>query len=103
MKHRQIKLLAASVFLALSVVSEMAQAAGVLTIGRREDSTTFDPIKSAQNADNWVFSNVFDPLVRVDKSGTKLEPGVAESWTISRMARSIPLKFAKPGSRTARR
>ena len=83
MKHRQIKLLAASVFLALSVVSEMAQAAGVLTIGRREDSTTFDPIKSAQNADNWVFSNVFDPLVRVDKSGTKLEPGVAESWTIS--------------------
>lgn len=83
MKHRQIKLLAASVFLALSAVSEMAQAAGVLTIGRREDSTTFDPIKSAQNADNWVFSNVFDPLVRVDKSGTKLEPGVAESWTIS--------------------
>ena len=83
MKHRQVKLLAASVFLALSVVSEMAQAAGVLTIGRREDSTTFDPIKSAQNADNWVFSNVFDPLVRVDKSGTKLEPGVAESWTIS--------------------
>jgi peptide/nickel transport system substrate-binding protein len=54
-----------------------------LTIGRREDSTTFDPIKSAQNADNWVFSNVFDPLVRVDKTGTKLEPGVAESWTIS--------------------
>jgi peptide/nickel transport system substrate-binding protein len=28
--------------------------------------------------DNWVFSNVFDPLVRVDKSGTKLEPGVAK-------------------------
>ena len=83
MKHRQIKLLAASVFLALSAVSEMAQAAGVLTIGRREDSTTFDPIKSAQNADNWVFSNVFDPLVRVDKSGTKLEPGVAESWSSS--------------------
>ncbi|GAB7212349.1 ABC transporter substrate-binding protein [Dickeya oryzae] len=83
MKHKHVKLLAASVFLALSVVSEMAQAAGVLTIGRREDSTTFDPIKSAQNADNWVFSNVFDPLVRVDKTGTKLEPGVAESWTIS--------------------
>jgi peptide/nickel transport system substrate-binding protein len=28
MKHRHVKLLAASVFLALSVVSEMAQAAG---------------------------------------------------------------------------
>jgi peptide/nickel transport system substrate-binding protein len=63
--------------------STMAEAAGVLTIGRREDSTTFDPIKSAQNVDNWVFSNVFDVLVRVDKTGTKLEPGLAESWTIS--------------------
>lgn len=103
MKHRQIKLLAASVFLALSVVSEIAQAAGVLTIGRREDSTTFDPIKSAQNADNWVFSNVFDPLVRVDKSGTKLEPGVPRAGRFPRMAKSIPSKFAKPGSRTVRR
>jgi peptide/nickel transport system substrate-binding protein len=103
MKHRQIKLLAASVFLALSVVSEMAQAAGVLTIGRREDSTTFDPIKSAQNADNWVFSNVFDPLVRVDKSGTKLEPGVAESWTISPDGKVYTFKIRETLSRTARR
>lgn len=61
----------------------MAEAQGVLTIGRREDSTTFDPIKSAQNVDNWVFSNVFDVLVRVDKTGTKLEPGLAQSWTVS--------------------
>jgi peptide/nickel transport system substrate-binding protein len=82
MKHRHVKLLAASVFLALSVVSEMAQAAGVLTIGRREDSTTFDPIKSAQNADNWVFSNVFDPLVRVDKTGRSWSRAWP-SWTIS--------------------
>ncbi len=83
MKRKHVKLAAAGLLLALSAVSELAQAAGILTIGRREDSTTFDPIKSAQNADNWVFSNVFDPLIRVDKTGTKLEPGVAESWTIS--------------------
>ncbi|MBS7538141.1 ABC transporter substrate-binding protein [Ancylobacter lacus] len=63
--------------------SHAAFAAGVLTIGRNEDSTTFDPIKSAQNVDNWVFSNVFDVLVRVDRSGSKLVPGLAESWTIS--------------------
>ena len=30
-----------------------------------------------------MFSNVFDVLIRVDKTGTKLEPGLAESWTIS--------------------
>ena len=61
----------------------LAEAAGTLTIGRREDGTTFDPIKSAQNVDFWVFSNVYDVLVRVDKSGTKLEPGLAESWEAS--------------------
>ena len=68
---------------ALSLSTSLADAAGVLTIGRREDSTTFDPIKSAQNVDNWVFSNVFDVLIRVDRTGTKLEPGLAESWTVS--------------------
>ncbi len=67
----------------LSLSASYAEAAGVLTIGRNEDSTTFDPIKSAQNVDNWVFSNVFDVLVRVDASGTKLLPGLAESWTVS--------------------
>ncbi|MBL8120881.1 MAG: ABC transporter substrate-binding protein, partial [Anaerolineae bacterium] len=60
-----------------------AAAEGVLTIGRREDGTTMDPIKSAQNVDFWVFSNMYDVLVRVDKTGTKLEPGLAESWTVS--------------------
>ena len=83
MKRKHFTIVAAGVLLALSAVSQLAEAAGVLTIGRREDSTTFDPIKSAQNADNWVFSNVFDVLVRVDKSGTRLEPGLAQSWEIS--------------------
>jgi peptide/nickel transport system substrate-binding protein len=73
----------ATVLAMLSLGTTLAEAAGILTIGRREDSTTFDPIKSAQNVDNWVFSNVFDVLIRVDKSGTKLEPGIAESWTVS--------------------
>lgn len=61
----------------------IAAAEGVLTIGRREDGTTMDPIKTAQNVDFWVFSNMYDVLVRVDRTGTKLEPGLAESWTVS--------------------
>jgi peptide/nickel transport system substrate-binding protein len=67
----------------LTIATNIAEASGVLTIGRREDGTTFDPIKSAQNVDFWVFMNVYDVLVRVDKSGTKLEPGLAESWEVS--------------------
>src|SRR3712207_5477674 len=81
---KKLSRLAASFVLAvLAFGSGMAEAAGVLTIGRREDSTTFDPIKTSQNSDFLVFSNVYDVLVRVDKTGTKLEPGLAESWTIS--------------------
>jgi peptide/nickel transport system substrate-binding protein len=83
MKTRWMKLAAASAFAILAFGSGLAEAAGVLTIGRREDSTTFDPIKTAQNIDFWVFSNVYDVLIRVDKTGTKLEPGLAESWTVS--------------------
>lgn len=73
----------AALLAGLSLATSIAEAAGTLTIGRREDGTTFDPIKSAQNVDFWVFSNVYDVLVRVDKSGTKLEPGLAEKWEVS--------------------
>lgn len=73
----------AALLAGLTLSTSYAEAAGVLTIGRREDSTTFDPIKTAQNIDNWVFSNVYDVLIRVDKTGTKLESGLAESWTAS--------------------
>ncbi len=83
MTAKWTRLSVATVLATLVFGTSIADAAGVLTIGRREDGTTFDPIKTAQNVDNWVFSNVFDVLVRVDKSGTKLIPGLAESWTIS--------------------
>ena len=73
----------ATLLAGLSLATTIAEAAGTLTIGRREDGTTFDPIKSAQNVDFWVFSNVYDVLVRVDKSGTQLEPGLAEKWEVS--------------------
>ncbi|MDT8854714.1 ABC transporter substrate-binding protein [Paracoccaceae bacterium Fryx2] len=75
---------AALLSLALSTtLASYAEAQGVLTIGRREDGTTFDPIATAQNVDFWVFSNVFDVLVRVDKAGSTLVPGIAESWDVS--------------------
>ena len=74
----------ASLLASTALGTRAARAAGgVLTIGRRDDSTTFDPIKTAQNVDFWVFMNVHDVLVRADRTGTKLEPGLAESWTVS--------------------
>lgn len=83
MRSRLRTLAASTLLAALTLTTALAEAAGVLTIGRREDSTTFDPIATAQNVDFWVFMNIYDQLVRVDRSGTKLEPGLAESWTVS--------------------
>ncbi|PDS78736.1 ABC transporter substrate-binding protein [Rhizobium sp. L43] len=83
----------AALLAGLTLSASYAEAAGVLTIGRREDSTTFDPIKTAQNIDNWVFSNVYDVLIRVDKTGTKLEPGLAESWATSDDGLTYTLKI----------
>ena len=83
MKPGALKLLTAALLAASALTTGVANAAGVLTIGCREDTTTFDPIKSAQNRDSWVFANVYDVLIRVDNSGTKLVPGLAESWKVS--------------------
>lgn len=66
-----------------TALASYAEAQGVLTIGRRQDSSTFDPINTAQNIDFWVFSNVFEVLVRVDNEGQNLVPGIAETWGIS--------------------
>lgn len=95
MKPGTLKLLTAALLAASALASGVAQAAGVLTIGCREESTTFDPIKTAQNRDNWVFANVYDVLVRVDNSGTQLVPGLAESWKISDDGLTYTFKIRK--------
>jgi peptide/nickel transport system substrate-binding protein len=73
----------AAILIGLSASAGCAEADRVLTIGRRDDSTTLDPIKSVQNVDIWLVASIFQGLVRVDRSGAKLEPGLAESWTVS--------------------
>ncbi len=65
-----------------ALASEAALADGVLKIGRNEDSTTFDPIKTIQNVDIWVMNNMHALLVR-SRDGATLEPDLAESWEIT--------------------
>jgi len=63
--------------------SGIAQAAGTLKIARDQDSTTFDPVLTIQNADIWTFDNMNAGLVRVTHDGLGVEPDLAEKWTIS--------------------
>ncbi|HEY3149438.1 MAG TPA: ABC transporter substrate-binding protein, partial [Dongiaceae bacterium] len=74
-----------------------AVADGVLTVGRQEDSNNLDPVKAVENVNLWVFASMYDVLIRVDKTGTKLEPGLAESWTVSddQLTYTLKLRDAK--------
>jgi peptide/nickel transport system substrate-binding protein len=57
--------------------------AASLKVGVREDALTIDPIASSDNASIWAELQIYDQLVRPSKDGTRLEPGIAESWTVS--------------------
>jgi peptide/nickel transport system substrate-binding protein len=69
--------------LAVLVGMQAAHAAGEIKIGRNEDSTTFDPIKTIQNVDIWLLNNTNAFLVRANRQANEIVPDLAESWEIS--------------------
>lgn len=70
---------------ALAVLFGMhaALAGGTLKLGRNDDSTTFDPIKTILNVDIWLLNNTNAFLVRANREANEIIPDLAESWEIS--------------------
>jgi peptide/nickel transport system substrate-binding protein len=58
-------------------------AGGTFTFSRGSDSDNLDPVTQDGNVDIWIFMSIYDQLVRVDKTGTTLEPALAEKWEVS--------------------
>jgi len=58
-------------------------AGGTFTFSRSSDSDNLDPVTQDGNVDIWIFMSIYDQLVRVDRSGTTIEPALAEKWEIS--------------------
>src|SRR5689334_17977266 len=56
---------------------------GTFTFGRSSDSDNLDPVTQDGNVDIWIFMSIYDQLVRVNDSGTGLEPALAEKWEVS--------------------
>jgi peptide/nickel transport system substrate-binding protein len=69
--------------LAAGPMASPAQAAGTFRLAIAADALTLDPIASSDNPSIWTELLVFDQLVRPTRDGAKLEPGLAEKWTIS--------------------
>jgi peptide/nickel transport system substrate-binding protein len=58
-------------------------AGGTFTFSRGSDSDNLDPVTQDGNVDIWIFMSIYDQLLRVNATGTALEPSLAEKWEIS--------------------
>src|SRR5918996_3013660 len=56
---------------------------GDLTFGRYADSLLLDPVWNDANVDIWIFTNLYDTLIRSTPDGKDLEPGLATEWAVS--------------------
>lgn len=54
-----------------------------LKVALGDEPLSFDPIATSDNGSIWTQLLIFDTLIRPDKAGTGLEPGLAESWAVS--------------------
>src|SRR5262249_11474047 len=54
-----------------------------LRVAIAEDALTLDPIASSDNPSIWAELLIYDQLVRPSTDGTKLEPDLAGSWSVS--------------------
>jgi peptide/nickel transport system substrate-binding protein len=52
-------------------------------MARFEEPLSFDPAVPGDNGSIYALMQVFDTLTRVGKTGSEIEGGIAESWTVS--------------------
>lgn len=78
------KLLFAAFLLIASVAfAATPQYGGTLVFGRGGDSTSMDPSHATDGESFYAASAVYDNLVQFKYGSTEIEPGLAESWTVS--------------------
>src|SRR5499426_3079233 len=69
--------------LALGGGSAIAQPAGTLVVGLVAEPVNLDPAQVTDFNSNRVGRRIVEPLITFAEESTKLEPNLAESWTIS--------------------
>ena len=72
-----------------------AQPAGTLVVGLVAEPVNLDPAQVTDANSNRVGRRVVEPLVFLADESTKLEPGLAESWTVSRDGLTYTFKLRK--------
>jgi peptide/nickel transport system substrate-binding protein len=69
---------------------------GTFKFARASDSDNLDPVTNDGNVNIWIFTNIYDTLVRVTPDGANLEPSLAEKWDISKDGKTYTFHL-RPG------
>src|ERR1041385_8027474 len=88
--HR-IVALACTAFLALTT----ARAETTLVVSIAADPTGLDPEAVLNNTSGFVMATIYDGLVKYKSGTVEVEPGLAESWTISPDGLTYTFKLRK--------
>jgi peptide/nickel transport system substrate-binding protein len=80
---KRIQVLLAVVLTIMMGAIGNAAAGGNFRLAIGYDPLTLDPIASSDNGSIWTQLLLYDTLIRPTADGKDLEPGIAESWTVS--------------------
>jgi len=74
--------------------SEKSKQGGTLSIGIRSDLQLTSPFVNVRSTQGRILDLMFDPLLGIDLQG-KIQPGLAESWEISKDGKIYTFKLRK--------
>ena len=83
------------VFLCAGMTMAAPKHGGTLIFGRGGDSVGLDPAYETDGNSFMICDNIFEALVFYKDESTALEPGLAESWTISPDGKTYTFKLRK--------
>src|SRR5499427_6669692 len=84
---------AIAIFACCAMLSSHAAAQGQLRFCLRSEPKTFDPLKVEEDASMAIRYLTGGVLVRLNRQTQALEPGLAESWTVSKDSKQITFKL----------
>ncbi len=88
-------LLVGIVLLVLPAWAGTPRSGGTLVIGIGADATGLDPRTVMNNESGFVMSGVLEGLTQYKRGTTEVEPGLAESWTISPDGKTITFRLRR--------
>ena len=95
MFKKTILLLTLAVFLCTGAALAAPKSGGTLIFGRGGDSVGLDPAYETDGNSFMICDNLYEALVAYKDESTQLEPGLAESWTISPDGKTYTFKLRK--------